>query len=94
MVSLLDMKQAARVVQDENGNPVVQVPLAVWEAAWEAVVSEVFSEQPAKAEQILAALKSWENDLELQQIPQSWWDELDRFLKDNRVKIGRLADAN
>lgn len=94
MVSLLDMKQAARVVKDENGNPVVQVPLAVWEVVWEAVAGEVFEKQPAQAEQILAVLKSWENDPEFKQIPQSWWDNFDQFLKENRGKIGWLADAN
>ena len=88
MVSLLDMKQAARVVKDENGNPVVQVPLAVWEA----VVREVEEKQPqttekelTQAERIKAVLKSWENEPDDKS--EEWWAEFEQFLKDNRVNF-------
>jgi glutamine synthetase adenylyltransferase len=89
MVSLTDMKQAARVVKDENGQPVVQVPLDVWEA----VVGKVEEKQTvpkvemSQAEAILATLKGWENDPEYQAISEEWWDDFQQFLKDNRVNF-------
>lgn len=89
MVSLLDMKQAARLVKYENGNPVMQVPLAVWQA----VVGEVEEKQPSQKQRILALLKQWENEPETD-MPDEWWDTFQQFLQDNRVKIGQMADAN
>jgi hypothetical protein len=84
MVSLTDMKQAARVVNDENGNPVVQVPLDVWEA----VVGKVEEKQPelSQGESIKALLKSWENEPD-DKSPE-WWGEFDEFLKENPVQLG------
>jgi hypothetical protein len=83
MVSLTDMKQAARVVKDENGQPVVQVPLDVWEA----VVGKVEEKQPlSQGEQIQALLKSWENEPD-DKSPE-WWQEFDEFLKENPIRLG------
>jgi hypothetical protein len=38
MVSLLNMQRVAKIAHDENGLPVVQIPLAVWEAVIGPVV--------------------------------------------------------
>lgn len=81
MSDLTDIKQAARVVKDENGLPVVQVPLDLWEA----VMGEIEPEAPSQIEQILAVLKEWENEPD-DKSPE-WWDEFDQFLKDNQVNF-------
>ncbi len=90
MVNLTELRQAARVVKDENGQDVVQVPLGVWEAVVgkeeeRAVIPE---KEMSQAERILATIKSWENDPEYQAIPEDWWDDFQQFLKENRVKLG------
>ncbi len=82
MSDLMDIKQAARVVKDQNGLPVVQVPLDLWEA----VMGEIADKpKPSQAEQIKALLKSWENEPD-DKSPE-WWAEFDQFLKDNRVNF-------
>ena len=79
MVDLTHLQQAARKTTDENGNPVVQIPLEVWE--------EFLTEtrpQPSQKEQIEALLKKWENESE-DDMPEEWWDEYFQFLKENPV---------
>ncbi len=83
MVSFTDVQQAARVVKDENGQPVVQVPLDVWEAFAGKVEEKSTLSQ---GEQIRALLKSWENEPD-DKSPE-WWQEFDTFLKENPVKLG------
>lgn len=75
MVSLTDMKQAARVVKDEHGESVVQVPLDVWEA----VVGNMEEKktQLTQGERLQALLKSWENEPD-DKSPE-WWDDFDSF---------------
>ena len=81
MVDLTHLQQVARVVKDENGNEVVQIPLEVWEEVFE---EEGTKEQaPSQIEQIMAVVKKWEA------VPDDksdeWWDEFETFLKENRV---------
>lgn len=81
MVDLTAIKQAARVVKDENGNPVVQIPLEVWEE----VVGSIKQDLP-QYERIKALLKKWEEEPE-DDMPNEWWDEYFQFLKENPVNF-------
>lgn len=83
MVSLTDLKQAARVVKGEQGNPVAQVPLAMWESVM-GKEPEPEKPKPSQMEQIKALLEEWANDPEYQAIPESWWDDFQQSLKENR----------
>jgi hypothetical protein len=82
MVNLIDIKQVARVVKDENGQPVVQVPLDVWEA----FVGKEEEKKPSQLQQILNLVQKWENEPE-DDMPDEWWDEFQQFLQDNRVNF-------
>ncbi len=83
MVKLTDMKPFARIVKDENGQPVVQVPLDIWEA----VVGKITEQRLAQRRQMLDLLKQWKNDPE-NDMSEEWWDDFLQFLKENRVKLG------
>jgi hypothetical protein len=79
MVDLTHLQQVARVVKDEHGNEVVQIPRELWE--------EFLTEtqpQPSQKEQIEALLKKWEDEPE-DDMPEEWWDEYFQFLKENPV---------
>ncbi len=85
MVDLTHLQQVARVVKDENGNEVVQIPRELWEEIVGRI--EVEEERPklSQAEQIRALLKKWEEEPD--DTPAEWWDEFESFLKANRVKF-------
>ena len=80
MVDINALKQAARIVKDENGEPVVQITLELWED----IMNSLQPDMP-QHERIKAVLKLWES------IPDDksdeWWDEFNQFLKDNRVNF-------
>lgn len=81
MTSLIEVQQAARATQDEHGEPVIQIPLKIWEA----YMHEVKPAQSQK-EQIEALLQQWENEPE-KDMPEAWWDEFMAFLKANRFHL-------
>jgi hypothetical protein len=85
MVDLTHLQQAARVVKDENGNEMVQIPRELWEETVGRI--EVEEQQPklSQAERIQALLKKWE--AEPDDTPAEWWDEFEAFLKANRVNF-------
>lgn len=80
MVDMDKLIQAARIVKDENGEPVVQITLETWED----IVNSLHPDLP-QSERIKAVLKLWES------IPDDkspeWWDEFEQFLKDNRMNF-------
>jgi hypothetical protein len=80
MVDLTQLQQAARVVKDENGNKVVQIPLDLWEEA----VGHIEPQQ-SQIEQIMAVLREFENEPDDKS--DEWWDEFNDFLKANRLNF-------
>lgn len=80
MVDLTHLQQAARVVKDENGNEVVQIPRELWEE----VIGQ-FEPQPSQIEQIMEVLREFENEPDDKS--DEWWDEFNEFLKANRLNF-------
>lgn len=72
------IQEAARQTTDEQGNPVVQIPLALWDA----FLAEQEGGQIARINSVLA---SWDEEADM---PVSWWDEFMAFLAENRFKFG------
>jgi hypothetical protein len=81
MVDLTRMKQAARYTTDENGQPVVQIPLAVWEET--AGENQFLPSQKAQIEALFAA---WAQEPHDDKSPE-WWADFDRFMAENRVNF-------
>jgi hypothetical protein len=80
MVDITTIKQAAQIVTDEHGDPVVQLPLSMWEA----LVDSLESERP-QHERIKALLAEW--DAQADDMPDGWWDEFDAFLAEHRMRF-------
>lgn len=86
MVDMNALIQAARIVKDENGEPVVQVPLDLWQTVIGPVKPEPTPDKPSQVQQILSLLKEWERNPE-HHMPDGWWDEFDQFLRENRLNF-------
>jgi hypothetical protein len=82
MTDLNDLKQAAKIVENEAGEPVVQIPVATWEA----FVSEQ-SHASSQKSRIEALLVEWEQN-PANDMPDEWWDDFSGFLNENRVHFG------
>ncbi len=82
MINLDALKEAARIVKDEKGDTVVQIPLPVWEQLVGAVPSD---EDLPQHERIKALLREWQEHPD--DTPDQWWDEFEEFLKENRVNF-------
>ena len=78
MIDLQELQQSAHIETDQNGQPVVQIPLEVWEA-WLA--------QDARSHnaRLLALLDEWE--AEPDDTPAEWWNDFQAFLKANRLNL-------
>lgn len=81
MTDLNDLKQAAKIVENEAGEPVVQIPVATWEAY--VTESEVSRPQHERIKEVLDQIRQ-EADEESTQ----WWEEFAEFLNENRVYFG------
>lgn len=66
MVDINALKQAARIVKDENGEPVVQIPLTLWEEMVANAVPKISQKQ-----KVMALLKKWDNEPE-NDMPEEW----------------------
>lgn len=73
------LRSAARVVRDDQGNLVVQIPLALWEAA-----VDIADERP-QHERIRSVLAAWQE--EPQEESEAWWDAFDKDLKSSRLNL-------
>lgn len=80
MVDMTSLKRSARIVRDQTGEPVVQIPLSLWQE-WLAESDPEHSQ----LQQINRLLQSWEDESD--EMPQGWWDEFRQFLKDNRLDL-------
>ncbi|MBL8161908.1 MAG: hypothetical protein JNJ61_07965 [Anaerolineae bacterium] len=81
MVTLMDIQRSARITHDENGQPVIQVPLALWEA----VIGPLEKQEIPQHERIRAVLDAWEQVVDDQS--EAWWDAFDTFMQANRFQI-------
>lgn len=82
MTDLMTIKQSAKVTVDEQGNPIVQIPLEVWEEFWHEQDQPQIS---AQNQRLLALLEEWQNEPDNQS--EEWWDEFQQFLRENRVNF-------
>jgi len=80
MTDLQDLKRVARVTQDEHGQPVVQIPLA----EWDAFLDDSGTNMP-QHERIKALLRKWREHPD--DTPSEWWDDFQSFLNENRVNF-------
>ncbi len=80
-----ELKRAAIETTDENGAPIVQIPLAVWQRF---IASEPGAEEATStpAGQVLSLMQEWEQRPEDDQSDE-WWDEFEQFVKDNRMNF-------
>jgi hypothetical protein len=69
------IQQAAKETIDEQGNPVVQIPLDLWDAF-------LTEQQGGQIALINSVIASWDNENDM---PDSWWDDFMAFLSDNRL---------
>jgi hypothetical protein len=89
MADLETIKQSARIVYDEQGTPVVQLPLEQWAELW----AELEPAQPSQIERIQALIKQWQSEPD--DTPPEWWDEFREFLRENRMNFApRDLSAN
>lgn len=79
MVDMNLIRQAAQITTDKDGNPVVQIPLSVWQEA----IEEEPQRELSQVEQIIAYMEEWKNDPDYPS--QEWWAEFEQFLGENRV---------
>lgn len=82
MTDLATIKQVAQITQDAEGHEVVLIPRALWEA----FVEDLEQRDVPQHERIKALLRQWENEPD--DTPPEWWEEFDRFLRENRFQIG------
>jgi len=69
---------AIRITTDEAGNPIVVLPLAVWQD----LLSQLHL-QPHQDDQIKAILRRWKSEPD--DTTPEWWDAFDMELKANRT---------
>lgn len=83
MTDLSKLRAAAEVVQDEQGNKFVKVPLQVWQEEMDLPNTTITPEEQHRA--IKALLKDW--SAQPDDTPAEWWAEFDAFLNDNRMQF-------
>jgi hypothetical protein len=82
VTDLNQLKQIAKIASDEDGHPIVQIPLS----AWESFLNEQSSATSQK-QQIEALFQQWQHEPE-NDMPDEWWEEFVTFLDDNRLNFG------
>lgn len=74
-----DIQHYAKETTDTEGNPVVQIPLHIWQ--------QFTTEKPiSPIKQINSLLHEWEQHPD-EDMPDEWWDEFTVFLQENRLII-------
>lgn len=84
MTDITTLQNAARISTDENGEPVIQIPLSLWDE-FKATFEEPEPQQTSQAERIRAVINSWEDEPD--DTSPEWWDEFHNFLRENRFKL-------
>ena len=85
MADITSIKSAARIVYDESGKPVVQIPLSLWQE-WLAHLEP----ENSQIHKIKALLEEWAGEPD--DTPAEWWDEFREFLKENPVDFDGNQD--
>jgi hypothetical protein len=80
MIDRIAIQRAVQIVADEQGLPVVQIPLPLWEK----LLNSLAEERP-QHERIKALLAAW--DAEPDDTPAEWWNEFDTFMAENRLEL-------
>jgi hypothetical protein len=83
MTDLSRLKAASEVIQDEQGNKFVRVPLQVWQEEIDMPNTTITPEEQHRA--LKALLADWSAHPD--DTPAEWWAEFDAFLKDNRMQF-------
>jgi hypothetical protein len=78
MIDVKSIRQSVHIVNDEQGQPVVQIPLDILES----LLAQIQGDKP-QHEKIKALLEEWDDNPD--DTPDEWWDELEQFLKANRL---------
>lgn len=85
MVDIYTLQRAAHETTDENGNPVVQIPVEIWQQYFTDHTDQAAeSKDNNPAADILALLNSWDKS---DDESDEWWDEFDQFLRENRMNF-------
>ena len=80
-MNIRDIQPHAKQAIDDEGNPVIQIPLEIWQ--------QFTGEQPvSQIEQIDALLNEGEQQPG-DDMPDDWWDEFAVFLNENRLTLCR-----
>ena len=85
MADITSLKQAARIVYDESGHPVVQIPLPLWQE-W---ITQLEPEN-SQIHQIKSLLAQWAQEPD--DTSESWWEEFRQFLRENPLNFEGGAD--
>lgn len=78
------IKQAAKQTTDKDGNPVIQIPLSVWQGF-------ITQEEKPQIEQIQDLLQEWEREPD--DTPDSWWDGFMDFLAESRLNFAERDES-
>jgi hypothetical protein len=82
MTTLHDLEQTAHEIVDENGEAMVVIPKAIWQA----YLTELRQPLPlSHKEQMEMLWATWANE---PQADDNFWQEFDQFLKENPVRLG------
>lgn len=80
MVDISSLKEQVRLMTDESGKPVVQIPLETWDNLLAEITGvETLSHQ----EKVRRALKYLDENPGDE--TDEWWDEFQQSLKENRL---------
>jgi hypothetical protein len=74
-----DIQQYARETTDAEGNPVIQIPLHIWQQF-------TGKNSLPQIEQINVLLQDWQEHPQ-DSMPDAWWDEFTDFLQQNRLNF-------
>jgi hypothetical protein len=77
-MDIASIVQAAQVISDDHGLPVVMLPLSLWQE----LLKQINVKAP-QHERLKAILKSWRSEPD--DMPPEWWDEFDADLRANRT---------
>lgn len=73
-MNIVDLVRNAHTTTDDQGQPVIQIPLQVWE---QFVAEE--KPKPSQKVQIESLLQAWD------EASDEWWDGFSSFVKANRL---------
>ncbi|MCC7447849.1 MAG: hypothetical protein IT324_10545 [Anaerolineae bacterium] len=82
MIDLNTLKHAATFAKNDQGKPVVQIPVDIWDALLEQIEANKQPADPSQPERWQAFLRDTADYVDDKSA--AWWDEFDTFLKETR----------